>query len=518
MLEGILPAPLESYAPLLAAGVASVAVFIGLWTRRSRRYPLPPGPKSSWFGKVKMPNAPPWRTYSSWQSIYGDIIYIYAFGNPIIILNSAKAANDLLDKRSAKYSSRPVRIMVQELMGLGWLFSSMPYGNNWRKHRALFQKHFHSNEASTHQPTQIEETHALLRNLHRSPDKLAHHLRRSFAALVMKISYGHQIEEEGDMYVGLADQVLGSLSRAGLYGTYLVDYIPLLRYVPAWMPGAGFQKQAREWRKNSLAMINKPYEMVKQKMASGTAVPCFTTLELEEWNRTGQDAEHEILIKQVAAISYGAGTESNLSALLSFFLAMMVHPEVQRKAQAQIDSVIGPDRLPDFSDRDQLPYVDAIVWECLRWNPSLPLGVAHYTTEDDVYEGYYIPKGTTVLANIWNILHNPEVYPDPSSFNPDRFEDPKKSAETGINILPDDAFGYGRRMCPGRWLAFDTLWITLASILAVYDVQKPVDKDGNIIEPEVGFTSALFSRPKPYSCKLVPRSEAALGLVLQTKD
>ena len=137
-------------------------------------------------------------------------------------------------------------------MGLGWLFSSMPYGNNWRKHRALFQKHFHSNEASTHQPTQIEETHALLRNLHRSPDKLAHHLRRcgfkrrsyrhflkhaefrSFAALVMKISYGHQIEEEGDMYVGLADQVLGSLSRAGLYGTYLVDYIPLREYMDSF--------------------------------------------------------------------------------------------------------------------------------------------------------------------------------------------------------------------------------------------------------------------------------------------
>lgn len=94
----------------------------------------------------------------------------------------------------------------------------------------------------------------------------------------------------------------------------------------------------------------------------------------------------------------------------------MVHPEVQRKAQAQIDSVIGPDRLPDFSDRDQLPYVDAIVWECLRWNPSLPLGVAHYTTEDDVYEGYYIPKGTTVLANIWLVVLKTSFSPNLTGF------------------------------------------------------------------------------------------------------
>ena len=84
-----------------------------------------------------------------------------------------------------------------------------------------------------------------------------------------------------------------------------------------------------------------------------------------------------------------------------FFLAMTVFPDAQRKAQEEIDRVIGQNRLPSFEDRENLPYIDATVKEVLRWHPVAPMGLPHTSTEDDVCEGYFIPKGSMLFANVW---------------------------------------------------------------------------------------------------------------------
>lgn len=96
--------------------------------------------------------------------------------------------------------------------------------------------------------------------------------------------------------------------------------------------------------------------------------------------------------------------QQTVSSIASFFLAMALFPEVQRKAQEEIDTVIGTDRLPQYGDREQLPYINTLVKETLRWHPVVPMNVAHTSTEDDVCEGYFIPKGSSILANIWSVL------------------------------------------------------------------------------------------------------------------
>ncbi|THH18673.1 hypothetical protein EW146_g2333 [Bondarzewia mesenterica] len=505
------------FVNIATVAALSLAVF-GILAHKARRPPLPPGPKSSWFGLGQpiMPELYPWRTYAAWKDVYGDIIYIHAFGNSVIVLNSAKAADDLLDKRGAIYSSRPMRTMIEDVMGWDWSFVGMPYGNSWRKHRGVFQKHFHTRATRRYEPVQIREAHALLRNLLHSPENYYHHLRRNAAALVMKISYGHDVAEEGDAFVTLAEKAMSNVNNAGIFGTYLVDYIPMLKHVPYWFPGAGFKRQGREWMKDSRAMLDKPYEVVKEQMDSGIAGPSVMTIELE--NLSSSKDVDITTIKNIAAISYAAGADTTVSTMMAFFLGMMLHPEYQRKAQEEIDRVVGPGRLPDFSDRDQLPYVSNIIWECLRWNPVVPLGVPHATTQDDVYEGYWIPKGTTIIPNIWAMFHDETKYPDAFAFKPERFEDEKKNMELGNNDLPHIVFGFGRRVCPGRWLALDSLWITIASVLSVYTISKPKDVDGAVIEPEIEFTNGIVSRPKMFKCSVVPRSEAALALIKQTED
>lgn len=82
---------------------------------------------------------------------------------------------------------------------------------------------------------------------------------------------------------------------------------------------------------------------------------------------------------------------------------MVLHPEIAKKAQAELDDVVGQDRLPDFSDKAKLPYVCAVVNEVMRWNPVTPAGVPRRLMADDIYNGYLLPKGAIVLGNIWSV-------------------------------------------------------------------------------------------------------------------
>jgi len=137
---------------------------------------------------------------------------------------------------------------------------------------------------------------------------------------------------------------------------------------------------------------------------------------------------------------------------------MIIHPEIQRRAQAELDAVVGPHRLPTVQDRADLPYLGAIQKEIYRWAAIVPLGIPHCATEDIVYESHFIPKDSLLVNNIWQIAHDPENYVDPMAFNPDRFMDSK-------TILDPDTFvfGFGRRKCPGIEVAHSTIFIIIAT-------------------------------------------------------
>lgn len=108
------------------------------------------------------------------------------------------------------------------------------------------------------------------------------------------------------------------------------------------------------------------------------------------------------MIKWAAAAMYGGGADTTVSALYTFFLAMTLHPEVMRKAQAEIDAVVGKDgALPSIEDRKSLPYVEAVMLESLRWQMVAPIALPHAAQEDTVVRGYFIPKGSIIIANNW---------------------------------------------------------------------------------------------------------------------
>lgn len=158
--------------------------------------------------------------------------------------------------------------------------------------------------------------------------------------------------------------------------------------------------------------------------------------------------------------------------LANFCLAMIQYPAAQLKAQAEIDSVTGGHRLPTFEDEPSLPFVSALVKEVLRWRVVTPLATPHCLSTDITYQGYHLPAGSTVIGNTFAMLHDDNLFPDPSIFRPERFFDcPSNTA--------DLLFGFGGRVCPGRYLAKSSVWISIVTMLSslhIASLENDMDK------------------------------------------
>lgn len=512
----------------LYAGLAAIA--LALWYAKSqekkRLLPSPPpGPKPHFLlGNVlDFPYENPWAVYNEWKKQYGDVVYINLLGQPMLILNSLEACQDLLDKRSAKYSDRPRLVMVNELMGWFWNTALMHYSPRWRAHRRMFHQYFNEHASLEYRPCQEKHAHILLRRLLQTPDQFLDHIRLLFAASIMDVVYDIKVEDHDDVFVRTAEAAMHGVSVAGNPGTFMVDTLPILKYVPSWMPGAGFQKQAKEWSIPTGDMNRLPFEYVKRNMQAGKAGPSIMASMLSRCDEEGKtvieegvqlEESMEDIARNAAAVSYVGGSDTTLSTIQTFFLAMAMFPESQKAGQDQLDAVVGGDRLPTYEDLEQLPFISAIMKECLRWQNVLPLGVAHCLTEDDEYRGWHIPKGTIVMPNAWSILHDPEVYPDPHRFNPWRWLKEDGTLNPAVPDADTAAFGFGRRICPGRHFAMHSLYIIVSNVLASFRISAPLDeKTGKPVVLEGKVMGALLSYPEPYKVDIVPRSAKAAQLV-----
>ncbi|KAF7357538.1 O-methylsterigmatocystin oxidoreductase [Mycena sanguinolenta] len=318
----------------------------------------------------------------------------------------------------------------------------------------------------------------------------------------MATVYGYEVQPTNDHFVTLSESAVKKLSDAIFPGAVAVDTFPILRYLPSWMPGAGFQQYAAE-------MQEVPVSFVKQNMRDGMDSTSIAA-KLLAANRYD-----EVAIQAVAGIAYAGGADTSVSSLASFCLAMALYPEAQKKAQTEIDTVIGTDRLPEFEDCPSLPYVEALYREVMRWKPVGPLGIAHASSEDDIYNGYFIPKGTTVIANMWAMTRDETIYHEPDRFNPDRFFTADGQLNEDATVL---AFGFGRRICPGRHHADETIWATIVSMLSTFNIVKAKDATGREIDIDPKYSDGMISHPEPFACSITPRSEMAKTLVQATAE
>ncbi|KAK2053880.1 cytochrome P450 [Colletotrichum caudatum] len=482
---------------MLSVILAVVGILSYLYFRKRARQSLPPGPSPlPIVGNIRdLPpsGAPEYQHWLKFKDTYGPLSCVTILGQLIVVIHDRDVVHDLLSKSSMKTSGRPY-------MRFADLCVHQQFGT-----KAV---------AARFRDTVDIESHWFLLRVLDDPAGLVQHIKTETSGIILRITYGYAISPNTpDPLVGLIEHTMDVFGLATVLMSWAVDILPVLEYLPEGFPGASFKKVVREWSEQLRTTIEVPYNFVRHQMAKGTNRLSFVSSLVEQHLQNDDgvdkaDKEIEDAIKKTAVVMYGGGADTSASSIHSFVLAMMLFPDVQKRAQEEIDTIIGRDTLPQPADRDRLPYVSALVKETLRWFPVAPLGVAHRTDEDIDYREFHIPKGAYLLPSIWWFLHDPQTYSDPSSFNPDRYLAPRNEPDP-----EDHVFGFGRRVCPGRYLADESIFITVARLLATFDIKKAVDGSGNEIEPEIHGTSGLISRLQDFPYSITPRSAKSVHLI-----
>ncbi|KAH8696212.1 cytochrome P450 [Talaromyces proteolyticus] len=488
--------------------ITVIAICLYRSFKNAGRYPRPPGPKGlplvGNMYDLPKPGEIEAHHWAKHKDLYGPISSVTVMGQTMVIINDAQIAIDILEKRSMKYSTRPRRVFAGEMLGWEHSLGLLPHDNRFRNTRKVMGREIgsQSTAANYDKSQEIEAAHFLLRLLD-DPAGIMDHIKKSSAgSLALRILYGYIAEPfTDDPLIDLVEKAMDIFAHATVPGAFVVDLIPFLKFVPEWVPGMGFKKLAKKWRPLMTDMNIKPYAFVKHQINQGADETSFTARLI----KAGETSPDVISINQWSASAlFGGAGDTIVGSMQCFFLAMGMFPEVQQKAQEEIDLQIGHHRLPTVSDRAKLPYIEALVREVLRWHPISPIPLAHVSEEDDLYQGYFIPKGSMMLANVWQFTHNPDVYSDPEAFKPERY-------------LPDDVhrpepdprkyvFGFGRRVCPGRILGENALYINIAQTLAVFKIST---KDDTTYR----FTPGTISRPEPFECIVKPRSPQHESLI-----
>uniref|UniRef100_P9WEI5 Cytochrome P450 monooxygenase claT n=1 Tax=Ampulloclitocybe clavipes TaxID=56467 RepID=CLAT_AMPCV len=471
---------------------------------RRRMKSLPPGPIGIPIlgNMLDMPTHDEAQTIAGWSKKYGDMIFVTIAGTPFLYLNGAKETMDLLDKRSALYSE----------CDMGGLVPLTGYGDRFKLERRLMNQALSARAVEKWEPLVAEETNMMLKRILDAPERFIPHLRRMAGSLIFTSIYGYRVTSDDDPYVKAAEEFMSVSSHAILNG-WLVDFLPFLRHVP----GLTIHKKAAEWKIKMEEWVEKPHAMFKATLADNPDDNSFCRTLLFPEDGHPIDAETEERIKWVATSMYGAGSDTTVASLSQFILAMILHPEVQKKAQNEVDAVVGRDRLPTLDDRARLPYVECVLKECLRWGTPVPLTIPHRLSQVDEYNGHILPEGTLCVANIWAMLHDERIYPEPHRFYPERYEGKMDAEQTRLLDPSTYIFGFGRRRCPGIHFANPSVWLGMVSLLSTFTFTPSLDKKGREIIPPAKFISGTFRHPEPFKCRITPRHEGVPALIEQVQ-
>ncbi|KAJ7693906.1 cytochrome P450, partial [Mycena rosella] len=439
----------------------------------------------------------------------GGIFAFRVFNRQIVVINSVSTATDLLDKRARVYSDRPDMAMIP-LLGWGFDLAFMRFQDpRYRPHRKIVAQQF-SRRLQKFEEVQQAECHQLILSLLEKPWDYFPLIKKFAASIILKTTYGHHLGENEHL-IHLATEAVDLLSERVFFGAQLLYAFPFLQHLPWWAPGAGVKCFARKNNPTVQQLLNLPIDLLQDYLAT----PCWAT------NLLQQDSRASVTdIKSVTATSYAgmclsfSGPESPMK---SFLLAMILFPECQKQAQAEIDRVVGSGRLPIFEDRAHLPYISTLCREILRWHPSVPLvGVAHAVNEDDVYQGCLIPKGELHwIRRGKGMTRDASIFENPDSFKPERFLNDGKLNDDFCNFI----FGFGRRICPGQEYAQATLWLLVVSVLTVFTISKAKDASGKDMDVEERYTeTGLISQPLPFPYSLSLRNPHVKILIEQTRE
>ncbi|XP_069482655.1 cytochrome P450 1A1-like [Ambystoma mexicanum] len=499
-----------SYPEVTVAVATFVIIFMFIKTL-TKKYKSPPGP---WglpvFGSFFQLGELPHITLAKMKKQYGDVFLIKLGNVPVVVVNGQETIKKVLVKQGESFAARPKLYSLSLFSGPDSFIFSPHYGETVKQLRKTAKnamQMFTKAEAKTSTCSCVLEDYVtteameLVNTLGRLTEKdgffnpniaIASAVTNVVCALCFGTRYGHT-DKDLDGFMDITDEAHKSTGFTGL-----VDFIPLLRYLP--LPGLKsqieLQNQLRTFIKKHITEHYSTYDENYVRDITDALVSLCEKKRRKD--NTSLLTDDQILT--VASDIFGAGFSTTQVALHWIILYLLQNPESQVRIQKEIDENIGDNRAPRFEDRKELHYTESFINEVFRHTSFMPLSVPHCTTKDVYLNGYFIPRDTCVFINHYQVNHDPSIWADPETFIPDRFldEDGKfnRSLQEKVHL-----FGMGTRVCLGEDIARNEIFLIVASILQRLKLEHNVHESLDLTP-----LNGMSLKPKQFKLKVVQRT------------
>lgn len=516
-MEGVFFRESSVFFPTVVCLVAVVILLRFLQLSRVQPRNSPPGPFGlPVFGNLFQLGDSPHVALSEMAKVYGSVFAIRLGSRKAVVLNSQDVVKEALSKRAGHFSGRPHfhNFQISSIGGRSIAFGDSGPMHDRRKKLATRALHAVFGDVNRFNALTQQETERMCNKLKESKCKaldLTDHLSHLVINFSLRLVFGDDLKE--DFEVALHSLILKANDFAENNAAInLLDFFPWLHFA--------LRKQCKALKasvKELMDFVRNVYNLQRHRNVTEAGVNVAANLDRiikDEMLSTGKfDAKNskdaqaaavpldeESIVTMLAEV-FGAGIETVSTTLTWGLLYILSDPELHHELQAELKREVGTDRFLTLEDRARMPLLQATVLEALRKASVFPLSLPHCTTENSSVAGYHIPKGTTVLVNLWAVNHDPKYFPNPDTFNPYRFlgEDGQVLKEQQAFSLP---FSTGGRRCLGATLAKAELFMFLGGMLQRLNLQLPSSVEAPNLNGKLGLTL----KPNPFKVIVQPKN------------
>ncbi|CAH1230951.1 CYP2J2 [Branchiostoma lanceolatum] len=433
-------------------------------------------------------------TFNKWRKKYGAIVFFKIGTLNAVCLNDYDVIKEAYVNRSDMFGNRPTNLrIVNELFNQKGILSA-PLGPHWRERRKFARGRLGFGNRGIENKV-LEEASNMQSELLKTKSKsfnIKRMLQQAATNVVCSMVFGKRWDYENQTFQALMKS-LDVLFRSGFF------FIPenIFPYVP------GFLRRGHKVKANVEIILEHVRAEIKEHKETFNRedvrdfIDAFL-LEMQSRPNTENGSFTETQLEITVLDLFLAGTETVSTTLWWACLLLILNPDIQHKVQGEIEEVLGREGRPSMAQRPQMPYTAATVAEIQRYRAASNIGIPHAVPRDTSFYGYTIPKDTIIFGGQWPVHHDPERFPEPEKFDPDRFICSDGKFKKNEYFMP---FSMGSRSCLGKPLAEVEVFLLFTFMFQRFGFELPDGAD----RPSAGGGMGITLAPRPYELVAIPR-------------
>ncbi|XP_006174748.1 cytochrome P450 2D14 [Camelus ferus] len=489
----------------LAMAIVIFLLLVDLMHRRSRwvaHYPPGPMPLPVLGNLLQVNFQDPVHSFSKLRRRFGDVFSLQQVWTPVVVLNGLAAVREALVYHSQDTADRPPAT-VYEHLGLGPRSEGVilaRYGRAWREQRRFSVSTLRNlgmgkkslEQWVTEEASCLCAAFADQAGCPFSPNAF---LNKAVSNVISSLTFGRRFEYNDPCILKLLELIEKGLKEDVGFLRQVLEAAPVLLRIP------GLAAKVFSGQRAFVAMMDElitEHRMTRDRAQPPRDLTDIFMDEIEEAKGNPESSFNDDNLRIVVFDLFSAGMVTTSATLAWALLLMILHPDVQRRVQQEIDEVIGPARRPEMGDQALMPFTMAVVHEVQRFGDIVPLGLPHMTSRDIEVQGFLIPKGTTLITNLSSVLKDETIWKMPFRFHPEHFLDAQGHFVKQEAFMP---FSAGRRLCLGEPLARMELFLFFTCLLQRFSFSVPPGQP----RPSDHGIFAFLVTPAPYQLCAVPR-------------